>query len=429
MEAALNVRDFGAVGDGNTDDTAAIQAALDEAYGTADNPHGGSLGVYANRAVYFPSGWYVISRPLTLNEVGGAHIYGEGRLSTVIQNNQPEGSIFIANGMMMSRIERLSLNLTGGGGGAAFDLNWDSKGTASLQSNTFADVSFGGGSYGLKIGSDGHMGSEILVLNCYPGGHSVAGIYLGNYNAIAVSVIGGNIAQCDKGIWVKRGGGCNILGTGFQLNQTADIHIENGCQDGWMIANCRSESPGAFLIAQPDSIIAVIGCAQTGGDYFLKDCGAKISVINCYSRIGKVHGASTFNNINSRFDNPDWNEWYGSIGNTLSAIPVAAKATDFTLKASLSGTVHTNHGASGEVVFTLPTDTTTSYRIPAGTWFGFAVASAHPLTVRAGTGWTIGDAARSASSSRVGDYFEVMCLADGGGAWIVRSANGSWEVR
>jgi polygalacturonase len=55
---ALNVRDFGALGDGVSDDTAFIQAALDEAYGTADAPHGGSEGRYANRAVYFPNGWY-----------------------------------------------------------------------------------------------------------------------------------------------------------------------------------------------------------------------------------------------------------------------------------------------------------------------------------------------------------------------------------
>ena len=34
----------------------------------------------------------------------------------------------------------------------AFDLNWDNTGTASLQSNTFADVNFGAARYGLKIG-------------------------------------------------------------------------------------------------------------------------------------------------------------------------------------------------------------------------------------------------------------------------------------
>ena len=42
---AGNVKDYGATGDGETDDTAAIQAAID-----------------AGRSVYLPSGIYVLSR-------------------------------------------------------------------------------------------------------------------------------------------------------------------------------------------------------------------------------------------------------------------------------------------------------------------------------------------------------------------------------
>lgn len=424
---ALNVRaDFGAVGDGNTDDTDAIQAALDEAYGTADAPHGGSEGRYANRAVYFPNGWYIISRPLTLHEVAGAHIYGEGRLATTIQTNTPDSSIFVTNGFMYSKVERLSLSITKPGNGVCFDMNWDNTGTASLQSNTFADVSMGGGSYGLRIGHGGYMGSEILLLNCYLGGHATAGLYLGNYNAISISMIGGNIAQCGKGVWVEGGGCCKLDGIGFQKNDI-DIHIQNGVQDGWQISNCRTESENIFLMAQPDSTVAVIGCTQTGGKYFVKDCGSKISVINCYSGSGKIHGASSLALINSRFDNPDWNEWYGSIGRELSTTPVAVTLSNTTLKAAQSGTVYTNYGATGEVIITLPVDTSTSYRIPAGTWFGFAVAADHALTVRAGEGWAI-SGAKQARSSRAGDYFEVMSLAEGGAAWIARSAIGSWTV-
>ena len=432
---ALNVRDFGAVGDGNTDDTDAIQAALDEAYGTADAPHGGSEGRYANRAVYFPNGWYITSRPLTLRSVAGAHIYGEGRLSTNIQNNTPESSVLVTNGMMYSKVERLSLTGKLSGTGSVFDMNWDNTGSASLQSNTFADVSFGGGSYGLKIGDGGYMGSEILILNCYLNACAVAGIYVGNYNAIAISVIGGNISECDKGIWVKHGGGMAIVGTGFQLNRAFDIHIENGGQDGWDISGARSESKN-FLCAQPDSTVAIVGCTHVGPEegYFAKDCGSKISIINSYSRYGKIHGASSLSLINSRFDNPDWNEWYGPIGREPSSTPVMSAASDTTLKAAQSGTVFTNHGASGEVVFTLPSDTSTSYRIPAGTWFGFAVDAARPLKVRAGAGWTVRVAGKEsrwageASSSTVGNYLEVMCLAEGGAAWIARSAVGSWAV-
>jgi len=424
--------DFGAKGDGATDDTDALQAALDEAYGTEEYPNGGSEGRYANQSVYFPNGWYVTSAPLTLRSVAGAHIYGEGRLSTTIQCNTPDSSVFVTNGCMYSRFERLSLTAPAGNG-AAMDFNWDNSGTASLQSTTFADMNFGGGSYGLKIGSGGYMGSEITVLNCYAGDNVEAGVYVGNYNAIAITVLGGNIANCGKGVWVKHGGGMNISGTGFQRNG-CDIHIENGCQDGWLISNVRTESENIFLMAQPDSTVAVIGCTQTGGKYFVKDCGSKISIINCYSGSGKIHGASSLSLINSRFDNPDWNEWYGSIGREPSSTPVVAASSDLTLKAGQSGIVVTNHGASGEITITLPVDTSTAYRVAAGTWFGVAVAADQPVTLRAGMGWTVrlgGKASRKAGevrSGHVGDYLEVMCLTDGGGAWVARSVVGSWTV-
>ena len=54
-----NVKDFGAVGDGSTDDTAAIQAAIDDAYGAAASPHGITTP-YNNKAVYFPNGKYKV---------------------------------------------------------------------------------------------------------------------------------------------------------------------------------------------------------------------------------------------------------------------------------------------------------------------------------------------------------------------------------
>jgi hypothetical protein len=85
-----NVKDYGATGDGTTDDTTAIATALNAAVAAA--PGG---------AVYFPSGVYRISDTLsaTLPAVTGNHpvslsIYGDGIENTIIEQNTGNKGVF-----------------------------------------------------------------------------------------------------------------------------------------------------------------------------------------------------------------------------------------------------------------------------------------------------------------------------------------------
>ncbi len=78
--APLNVLDFGAIGDGSTNDTAAIQAALDAG---------------ENGAVYFPTGTYLVSSALTVNP--STRIFGNG-FDSIIKTNSATANIFNVSG-------------------------------------------------------------------------------------------------------------------------------------------------------------------------------------------------------------------------------------------------------------------------------------------------------------------------------------------
>lgn len=67
--ASTNVLDYGAKGDGVTDDTAAIQAAI-----------------AAGNCIYCPTGTYLISSQLN---VGGKTLYGDGFAQTIFSTNMP----------------------------------------------------------------------------------------------------------------------------------------------------------------------------------------------------------------------------------------------------------------------------------------------------------------------------------------------------
>jgi len=76
IATAINVRDFGALGDGQADDTAAIRAAFAEAAKRiiSEQPFPGRSYVTSLPTVFFPNGKYVLSEPLTPT----ANLLGEG---------------------------------------------------------------------------------------------------------------------------------------------------------------------------------------------------------------------------------------------------------------------------------------------------------------------------------------------------------------
>lgn len=76
LDDFADVRDFGAVGDGTTDDTDAINRALYQLYCRDNNP-------LVRRTLYFPAGTYLVSSPIVIPTY--AKLVGEGANCSIIQ--------------------------------------------------------------------------------------------------------------------------------------------------------------------------------------------------------------------------------------------------------------------------------------------------------------------------------------------------------
>ena len=105
----LSARDYGAVGNGIADDTAAIQAAIDAAVAT------GRL------AVYLPAGTYKVSGTLTIG-VHGLSLTGAGREATILTaNSAAQPIITISSGVTYVTVRSMTLTrsvaATSGGNG------------------------------------------------------------------------------------------------------------------------------------------------------------------------------------------------------------------------------------------------------------------------------------------------------------------------
>jgi hypothetical protein len=109
----FNVRDFGAKGDGLTDDSAAIHAAL-----AAGSSH-------PNSTIYFPAGNYLISQPMDFGVVGAApeRLMGDGQNASVVRCS----STFTENFMVRNSNNGLLVR----------DMGFDSTNTSSVTAALF----------------------------------------------------------------------------------------------------------------------------------------------------------------------------------------------------------------------------------------------------------------------------------------------------
>jgi hypothetical protein len=297
----VSVKDFGAKGDGVTDDTVAIQNAIDFSFGSASAPHG--INYYLNHPLYFPAGHYIITSPLSFTKLQGGRITGDGRFVTTVENGTGTG-VIATNGCGYSHWEGIAL--VGTGSATLFDLNWDNTpGGAALQSNTFQDMSFSGGGIGVDIGEDGYMGSENLFLDCKWIHQTIAGLKTSCYNALQNTIVGGNISFSAIGVWMHYGT-VSLYNVGFQDSSNWDIKQDNSANAAIVISGSRTESANFFSGNNGMNImIEGVGQDTSAPGVFVSHSG-QITIAACHSVNGQIQGNIVGNIESSQFGRDDW---------------------------------------------------------------------------------------------------------------------------
>lgn len=296
----VSVKDYGAKGNGSTDDTAAIQAAVAAAFGSPPNGSNSS----ANSVLYFPPGNYQISSPIVFTKVQGGRIEGSGRFTTQVQN-QHGGDVFVTNGFAYCSMS--SIELTATPTGRCLSLDWDGSGSAAgLQSNSFRDMFFNGGAIGVEIGHSGFMGSETLFENCF-WISSGRGLETSNLNAEQTTIVGGNFQACGNAIYGVVAG---IFSVGFQESSDCDIFIPASASDAICVHGCRSESTNFINMPAP-MYFSVLGCNHNSATatygYFFKG-GSSGVIAGCVSTHGQIvaEGACRMSVQDCEFSNGNW---------------------------------------------------------------------------------------------------------------------------
>jgi Pectate lyase superfamily protein len=212
---------YGAVGDGATDDRAALQRALNE-LGTPGHGH----------VLWVPAGTYMITSRLVFANKGWVSIIGEHPAATIIKwagNNG--GTMLDINGVMYSRMDRLTFDGQKTAG-IAVDQSWDGSTGNFDAGNQYADDAFQDTAIGIRGGALGHGFAETSVLRARFIRNTTAGIFLGNFNALDLWIWYSQFDDCGYGITnrlqnVVGAGNWRVYGSIFRRSKRADNGIGN----------------------------------------------------------------------------------------------------------------------------------------------------------------------------------------------------------
>jgi formylglycine-generating enzyme required for sulfatase activity len=213
-----NVRtDFGAVGDGAADDTAAFQAALDAMR---------DIETLDWCVLYVPAGTYRITSTLRTARAEfwdylGLTVIGEDPATTAIVWDGPAGANMLELDIWYGKVSRLTLD--GRGAANVGIYRWGQFATACEVS----DVVFTDMATGLQLGDIGYAGqAEHAVTRCTFRRCSSAGVVTVDFNSLDIWLFWCRFEDCARGAWNVMGN-FHAYGNVFLRSTQADIESLN----------------------------------------------------------------------------------------------------------------------------------------------------------------------------------------------------------
>lgn len=274
----INVKDYGAVGDGSHNDTPNIQAAFDAAFGSSGSPHG-SASKTTNRPVFFPNGNYLLGSALTLTRVVGGLIFGAGPGATQLSGSG--GAILNINGAANLTLERMTLNCGNtSSGNIAIDLNWDNtSGGDGLHDNVFRDLLIQSCNIGVRIANAGNGGANNLF-QAVTIANMVTGIDAKAASAVNNIVMGGGGNTFTGQLYWCSSGQIHVFepsigassGTVYGVRVDANFPV---CVIGGRIESCNN------FLKVTTGLVTVRAFDMATGTEYANITGGKVTLDNC----------------------------------------------------------------------------------------------------------------------------------------------------
>jgi hypothetical protein len=208
--------DFGAVGDGKTDDTAAIQKAL-ESVRVASSP---------KKVLYFPAGTYRITSTLQFirtshTEPQGTSLTGEDPEKTILKWDGPAGGSMIVYDAWYASLSRLTFD------GAGTAKTAVQHGPAFATANECTDCIFKDVQFGIEAGQRDGI-AETAVLRCRFYRCAKAAISIQNFNTLDWYIWNCWFEDCGIGVTNEfDAGNFHVYRSTFLRSTEADLTIRH----------------------------------------------------------------------------------------------------------------------------------------------------------------------------------------------------------